>query len=98
MHTARDGEVRSDVVLYHELVHAHHFARGDTAKGGREVDGMYIEDSELQTTQGTGSESYSENLYRMERRRLGEDMPRRETYGGRDVDELWSDKSRCPAY
>lgn len=95
-----DGDIRSDVVLYHELVHAYHFNNGTTAqdKYGRECDGAYVEDAELQATQGDGSARFAENLYRMERRRLGEDMPRRQTYHGRDVDELMDRNNPCPAY
>ena len=93
--TEHDGSVPSDVVLFHELVHAHHFAKGTTAKGHEVVNGKKIENAELQTTEGWhGDERYTENGYRWERRRqLGEDIARRETYGGRDVDEGPQDRA-----
>jgi hypothetical protein len=99
VHTDHSGDVRSDVALYHELAHAYHFGKGDTVKGGKQVGDHYVDNSELQTTQGWhGDERYTENKYRWERRTgLGEDLPRRETYGGRDVDEGPRDK-KCPVW
>lgn len=98
VHTDKDGDITSDVTLYHELVHAWHFGKGDTVKGGKDTGDHVVENSELQTTQGWhGDEDYTENRYRWERRQLGEDVPRRETYGGRDVDEGPRDR-KCPAW
>lgn len=89
-HTDHDGDVRSDVTLYHELVHAWHNARGDNAAG--HVDGAsgHVDRDELQAT-GLGDfvgladaegAVPSENLYRSERRGLGDDLADRPSYGG----------------
>lgn len=89
-----DGASRSDITLYHELAHALHNARGDQARGAvpsASGDGSYVENDEFQAT-GLGRWAYpvddggylvpNENLYRSERRDLGEDVEDRETYGG----------------
>lgn len=92
--TTPDGESRSDVTLYHELAHALHNVRGDQARGAvpsATGDGSYVRNDEFQAT-GLGKWAYpvddggylvpNENLYRSERRDLGEDLGDRETYGG----------------
>jgi hypothetical protein len=87
-----DGDIRSDVVLYHELAHALHNERGDQARGVVSDDfGKSVGADEFQAA-GLGDWAYqvgpdgnlvpNENLYRSERRDLGEDVDDRPSYGG----------------
>lgn len=92
-----DEPFRSDVILYHELVHALHQGRGTTASG--EVNPIHpndtgISQSEYQAS-GLGHDDdhehhdpmadlFNENLYRRERAALGEDVGERKKYRGKD--------------
>lgn len=92
-----DEAFRSDVILYHELVHALHQGRGTTASG--EVNPVHpndtgISQSEYQAS-GLGHDHdhehhdpiedlFNENLYRRERAALGEDVGERKKYRGKD--------------
>lgn len=75
----KDGDIPSDVVLFHELVHAWHGSRGDNWPGSHEG----IDNDEFQAV---WYDRYNENRYRAERAAdLGEDLDPRETYGGQKV-------------
>lgn len=78
-HSEEDGVIPSDVVLYHELVHAWHGSQGDNWAGGHNG----IDNDEYQAV---WFDHFNENLYRAERAAdLGEDLELRETYGGEKV-------------
>lgn len=92
--TTAEGQSPSDVTLYHELTHAMHNMHGDQARGSvpSATDSTRsIGNDEFQAT-GLGPWAYkvdehgelvpNENLYRAERRDLGEDLQDRPTYGG----------------
>ena len=89
-----DDPFRSDVILYHELVHALHQGRGTTASGTVnpvQVSDSGVSQSEYQAS-GLGHEHhddgmedlFNENLYRRERAALGEDIGERKKYRGKD--------------
>lgn len=74
--------IPSDVVLFHELVHAHHHQDG-TAQYTEPADGKRANFDEENLTTGTDPalEAYfNENRYRAERRRLGAHLPNRDRY------------------
>lgn len=89
-----DDPFRSDVILYHELVHALHQGRGTTASG--EVNPVVVSDSGISASEyqasGLGHDHvhdpmedlFNENLYRRERFALGEDIGERKKYRGKD--------------
>lgn len=85
VHTAHDGDIRSDVTLYHELAHAWHNGHGQAARGAVSgTDGEEVELAEFETVGMKGYENlpYTENRYRAERDRMGDRLGARKTYGG----------------
>lgn len=81
----KDVELRSDVNLYHELVHAMHNKQGDNARGAVSADAATDGGQKNAELQAVGLGNYadryiSENTYRAERREMGEDVGNRPTY------------------
>lgn len=83
--------IRSDVALYHELVHANHMRSGDEdrrvlGQAGNPAP-VHARDNGITSWEyqavGLGhhaNQAYSENRYREERRAMGETMPERTRY------------------
>lgn len=90
VHTDHDGDIRSDVTLYHELTHAWHNGKGQNAQGSVPgANGTTVGLEEFETV-GMGRYKdlpYTENRYRAERARMGEKMAPRATYGGTKPEE-----------
>ncbi len=93
-----NGELRSDVTLYHELVHAHHAIYDSwdhdpvvSERGGSDIDvANGVSESEHQAV-GLGEHAnarFSENRYRAERRQIGASG-----YGAREGDRSMPHRS-----
>lgn len=85
VHTDHDGEIRSDIALYHELTHAWHNGQGQNAEGAVSGKGGTAVGLEELETVGLGRWEklpYTENRYRAERAAVGEQIAPRATYGG----------------
>lgn len=85
VHTKHDGDIRSDIVLYHELTHAWHNGNGQNAQGAVSgADGVSVGYEEFEAAgMGPWSDArFSENRYRGERDRMGDKVGPRKTYGG----------------
>lgn len=88
-------DARSDVTLYHELVHAHHSTNNSWARGPVDEDdlvgsdrGRSIDDAEYQAA-GLGTHAgnrFTENAYRRDRMALGRSGSGMRTLGGSDAD------------
>lgn len=83
--------LRPDVALFHELLHAQHVQDGDTAEGLVETGpdvvhtsvgdiGPKAAEDQVVGVGGYENELWTENDYREERRKLGEDVAPRDSY------------------
>ena len=84
-HTPHDGDIRSDIALYHELTHAWHNGHGQNAEGsvpGQDGASVGLEEFETVGLGRWADQPYTENRYRAERAKMGEKVGPRTTYGG----------------
>ena len=80
---------RSDVTLFHELVHAYHSTHGSWDHGTRDENGGgEVDDSEFQAAglAEHADDRFTENRYRRDRMEIGERGSGMRTLGGSDAD------------